>query len=220
MKKRKGFNHFFMNLWRYKALVLMAVPGMLWMIFFFYIPVMANVVAFKNFHISADGFLASLRESPWVGWENFKFLFSSDQAFLITKNTILYNVAFILLNLLISVVFAIIMSELRNKRLVKVYQTMSLLPYFLSWVIISYFVYAFLSPDKGIFNQWITGHGGEAVNWYMNRNIGRLSWCSLVHGKGLVITALFTLHLLWESIRLIMKLLWLMELANGSRSNM
>ena len=144
----------------------MAVPGMLWMIFFFYIPVMANVVAFKNFHISADGFLASLRESPWVGWENFKFLFSSDQAFLITKNTILYNVAFILLNLLISVVFAIIMSELRNKRLVKVYQTMSLLPYFLSWVIISYFVYAFLSPDKGIFNQWITGHGGEAVNWY------------------------------------------------------
>ncbi len=166
MKKRKGFYHFFMNLWRYKALVLMAVPGMLWMIFFFYIPVMANVVAFKNFHISADGFLASLRESPWVGWENFKFLFSSDQAFLITKNTILYNVAFILLNLLISVVFAIIMSELRNKRLVKVYQTMSLLPYFLSWVIISYFVYAFLSPDKGIFNQWITGHGGEAVNWY------------------------------------------------------
>ena len=132
MKKRKGFNHFFMNLWRYKALVLMAVPGMLWMIFFFYIPVMANVVAFKNFHISADGFLASLRESPWVGWENFKFLFSSDQAFLITKNTILYNVTFILLNLLI----------------------------------ISYFVYAFLSPDKGIFNQWITGHGGEAVNWY------------------------------------------------------
>ena len=144
----------------------MAVPGMLWMIFFFYIPVMANVVAFKNFHISADGFLASLRESPWVGWENFKFLFSSDQAFLITKNTILYNVTFILLNLFISVVFAVIMSELRNKRLVKVYQTMSLLPYFLSWVIISYFVYAFLSPDKGIFNQWITGHGGEAVNWY------------------------------------------------------
>ncbi|BDP78598.1 sugar ABC transporter permease [Enterococcus faecium] len=82
------------------------------------------------------------------------------------SDKVVVNVAFILLNLLISVVFAIIMSELRNKRLVKVYQTMSLLPYFLSWVIISYFVYAFLSPDKGIFNQWITGHGGEAVNWY------------------------------------------------------
>ena len=91
MKKRKGLNHFFANLWRYKALVFMAIPGMLWMIFFFYIPVLANVVAFKNFHISADGFLASLRESPWVGWDNFKFLFSSDQAFLITKNTIFAN---------------------------------------------------------------------------------------------------------------------------------
>ena len=132
-----------MNLWRYKALVLMAVPGMLWMIFFFYIPVMANVVAFKNFHISADGFLASLRESPWVGWENFKFYFLRTKHFSSLKIQILYNVTFILLNLLISVVFAIIMSELRNKRLVKVYQTMSLLPYFLSWVIISYFVYAF-----------------------------------------------------------------------------
>lgn len=89
MRKRKGLKGFFGNLWRYKALVLMAIPGMIWMIFFFYIPVLANVVAFKNFHISADGFLASLRESPWVGLENFKFLFSSDQAFLITKNTIL-----------------------------------------------------------------------------------------------------------------------------------
>ena len=58
------------------------------------------------------------------------------------------------------------MSELRNKRLVKVYHTMSLLPYFLSWVVISYFVYAFLSPDKGIINQWITGMGGEGINWY------------------------------------------------------
>lgn len=166
MNKKKSLKGFFSNVWRYKALILMAIPGMLWMIFFFYIPVFANVVAFKNFHISPDGFLASLKESPWVGLDNFKFLFSSDQAFLITKNTVLYNLTFIALNLIISVVFAIIMSELRNKRLVKVYQTMSLLPYFLSWVIIGYFVYAFLSPDKGIFNQWIASHGGKTINWY------------------------------------------------------
>lgn len=127
---------------------------------------MTNVVAFKDFHISPDGFIASLKESPWVGWENFKFLFSSNDAFLITKNTVLYNVTFITLNLVISVFFAIVMSELRNKRLVKVYQTMSLLPYFLSWVIIGYFVYAFLSPDKGIFNQWISSQGGTPINWY------------------------------------------------------
>lgn len=164
--ERSTKNTFFRNIWRYKTLILMALPGMVWMIFFFYIPVLANVVAFKDFHISPDGFMASLKASPWVGWNNFKFLFSSNEAFLITKNTVLYNVAFILLNLFISVFFAIVMSELRNKKLVKVYQTMSLLPYFLSWVIISYFVYAFLSPDKGVFNQWITAHHGTPINWY------------------------------------------------------
>ncbi|MDA9471337.1 ABC transporter permease [Enterococcus sp. 5H] len=166
MKRKSKSAKFWGNVWRYKALIIMAIPAMVWMIFFFYIPVLTNVVAFKDFHISPDGFLASLKASPWVGLENFKFLFSSNDAFLITKNTVLYNVTFITLNLVISVFFAIVMSELRNKRLVKVYQTMSLLPYFLSWVIIGYFVYAFLSPDKGIFNQWITSNGGTPINWY------------------------------------------------------
>lgn len=166
MKKKKGAKLLFDNLWRYKALVIMAIPGMVWMIFFFYIPIFANVVAFKDFQISPDGFLASLQASPWVGFDNFKFLFSSNNAFLITKNTVLYNLGFITLNLIISVFFAVVMSELRNKRLVKIYQTMSLLPYFLSWVVISYFVYAFLSPDKGIFNQMIVNGGGTPINWY------------------------------------------------------
>ena len=158
---------FFRNIWRYKALIIMALPGAIWMIFFFYIPVFANVVAFKDFHIDPDGFLASLTNSPWVGFKNFEFLFSSGAAFDITRNTVLYNVGFITLNLIISIAFAIIMSELRNKKLVKVYQTMSLLPYFLSWVVISYFVYAFLAPgNKGIFNQMIMHNGGMPVNWY------------------------------------------------------
>lgn len=161
--KKKGF---LKNIWQYKALILMALPGVIWFIFFFYIPVLANVVAFKDFHISPDGFLASLRESPWVGFDNFKFLFASNDAWLITKNTLLYNIVFLAFNLFFAIAFAIIMSELRNKKLVKVYHTMSLLPYFLSWVVISYFVYAFLSPDKGIINQWINNMGGESINWY------------------------------------------------------
>ncbi|WP_162930922.1 ABC transporter permease [Lactococcus allomyrinae] len=144
----------------------MVLPGAIWMIFFFYIPVLANVVAFKNFQFSPNGFLDSLMKSPWVGFKNFEFLFKSGAAFEITRNTVLYNLGFIILNLIISVTFAIIMSELRNKRLVKVYQTMTLLPYFLSWVVIGYFVYAFLSVDKGLVNQWLTGHGGTAIQWY------------------------------------------------------
>lgn len=151
---------------RYKALILMALPGMIWFIFFFYIPVMANVVAFKDFRISPDGFFASLKQSPWVGFENFKFLFASSDAWLITRNTLVYNIVFLAFNLFFAIAFAIIMSELRNKRAVKVYHTMSLLPYFLSWVVISYFVYAFLSPDKGILNHLLLSSGKTPINWY------------------------------------------------------
>lgn len=147
-------------------LLLFAIPGAIWMIFFFYIPIMANVVAFKNFHFSPEGFIASLQSSPWVGFKNFEFLFSSNAAWIITRNTVLYNLGFIVLNLIISVFFAVVMSQLRNKKLIKVYQTSMLLPYFLSWVVISYFVYAFISPNQGLINSLITGSGGEAISWY------------------------------------------------------
>ncbi|RST88897.1 sugar ABC transporter permease [Vagococcus humatus] len=144
----------------------MALPGAAWLIIFFYIPVFGNVVAFKDFHLSPNGFLDSLRTSPWVGWNNFKFLFSSSDAFIITRNTVLYNVTFIILNLLLAVTIAVVLSELRSKRMIKIYQTSMLLPYFLSWIIISYFLYAFLSPEQGLFNAIITKGGGEAIDWY------------------------------------------------------
>ncbi|EUJ30347.1 sn-glycerol-3-phosphate transport system permease protein ugpA [Listeria grayi] len=151
---------------RNKAFLAMCLPGVVWLIIFFYIPVFGNVVAFKNFHYAAGGFLQSLKESPWVGLDNFKFLFSSDNAYLITRNTILYNLGFIVIGLIGAVFLAIVMSELRSKLTVKVFQTSMLLPYFLSWVVISYFVYAFLSPDKGLLNSIITSHGGESISWY------------------------------------------------------
>lgn len=149
-----------------KTLLLMSIPGMIWLIIFFYIPVFGNVVAFKNFKISEGGFIKSLMESPWVGLKNFEFLFSSSNAYIITRNTVLYNVAFIILNLIMAVCFAVILSQLRSKKTIKVIQTSMLLPYFLSWVIISYFVYSFLSPEKGLFNAMILSNGGEAISWY------------------------------------------------------
>jgi len=145
------------------------LPGAVWLIVFFYIPVFGNVVAFKDFHISPHGFLDSLRQSPWVGWDNFKYLFSSSDAFIITRNTVLYNGTFIILNLILAVTIAVILSELRSKKLIKVYQTSMLLPYFLSWIIISYFIYAFLSPDKGLFNAIITANNGEPIEWFTTK---------------------------------------------------
>ncbi|MBF0819209.1 ABC transporter permease [Streptococcus acidominimus] len=147
--------------------LLMVLPGVIWLVLFFYIPVFGNVVAFKNYHLTGNGFMDSLANSPWVGLDNFRFLFSSQDAYIITRNTILYNVGFIVIGLIASVAVAIILSELRSKKLVRVYQTTMLFPYFLSWIIISFFVYAFLSPDKGILNHLLEGFGQEGKNWYV-----------------------------------------------------
>ena len=145
---------------------LMVLPGAAWLILFFYIPVLGNVVAFKDYHITGEGFIDSVMKSKWVGFDNFKFLFSSKDAYIITRNTVLYNLAFIFLGLIVSVGIAIIFSELRSKRVVKVLQTSMLFPYFLSWVIISFFTDAFLNVDKGLVNHILTSFGMKAINFY------------------------------------------------------
>ena len=146
--------------------LLMVLPGVAWLILFFYIPVFGNVLAFKDYHITGEGFVDSVMKSKWVGFDNFKFLFSSKDAYIITRNTVLYNLGFIFLGLIVSVGIAIIFSELRSKRVVKVLQTSMLFPYFLSWVIISFFTDAFLNVDKGLVNHILTSFGMKAINFY------------------------------------------------------
>ena len=146
--------------------LLMVLPGAAWLILFFYIPVFGNIVAFKDYHITGEGFIDSVMKSKWVGFDNFKFLFSSKDAYIITRNTVLYNLGFIFLGLIVSVGIAIIFSELRSKRVVKVLQTSMLFPYFLSWVIISFFTDAFLNVDKGLVNHILTSFGMKAINFY------------------------------------------------------
>ena len=149
--------------------LLMVLPGVLWLVLFFYIPVLGNVVAFKDYRHTGNGFIDSVMKSEWIGLDNFKFLFNSSDAYVITRNTLLYNLSFILLGLVFAVGLAIIFSELRSRKMVKVNQTAMLFPYFLSWVIISYFVYAFLSPDKGLVNRWLEVLGFERINWYSDK---------------------------------------------------
>ncbi|MEG3257090.1 sugar ABC transporter permease [Streptococcus suis] len=154
------------NLKQNAIFFLMVLPGVIWLILFFYIPVFGNVIAFKDYRHTGNGFWDSLIQSKWIGLDNFKFLFQSSDAYIITRNTILYNLGFIVLGLIFAVGIAIIFSEMRSKKLVKIYQTITLFPYFLSWVIISFFVYAFLSPDKGLINNILKGMGMDPINWY------------------------------------------------------
>lgn len=151
---------------RNRFMLLMILPGTIWFLIFAYLPMFGTVLAFKDFRISPDGFFASVLNSEWVGFKNFEYLFTTNDAYIITRNTILYNLAFIILGLVIAVGFAIMLSELVNKCTAKVYQTGMFLPHFLSWVIISYFAFTFLSVDKGTLNQIITYFGGEPISWY------------------------------------------------------
>jgi putative aldouronate transport system permease protein len=105
------------------------------------------IIAFKNFNY-ADGFL----NSPWSGFKNFEFLFKSEDAWIITRNTIGYNLVFIFLGLFISVIVALILNELRSKLMSKLFQSVIFLPYFLSWVVVAYLVYSILSPN-GFYNK-------------------------------------------------------------------
>ncbi|TLS48751.1 sugar ABC transporter permease [Paenibacillus antri] len=149
-----------------KAMLLMVLPATVWFLIFSYLPMAGLVIAFKEYRYSRDGFLASILNSAWVGFENFKFLFSTNDAWIITRNTVLYNVVFIVLGLLLAVGMAIVLSEIVNKKLAKVYQTGMFLPHFLSWVIVGYFVFSFLSFDRGVLNQLMEALGLERTQWY------------------------------------------------------
>ena len=149
-------------------LMIMAAPTLVWFLLFSFLPMLGVLIAFKNFHISGGGFIDSFLKSPWVGFKNFEFLFSTNEAFTITRNTLLYNLCFIVLDVAVPVTFALMLHEIRSRRAAKTYQTILFLPYFLSWVVVGSFLYAFLSPDKGIINHMITQSGGTPVSWYTN----------------------------------------------------
>lgn len=159
-------NGFIKNLRRNRELLLMVLPGAIWFLIFSYLPMFGTVIAFKDFRYSRKGFFYSIIHSKWVGLKNFRFLFQTNDAWIITRNTVLYNALFIALGLVISVFFAIILSEISNKVLAKYYQTAMFMPYFLSWVVIAYFAFSFLSVDKGMLNSILVALGFKPVQWY------------------------------------------------------
>jgi putative aldouronate transport system permease protein len=139
----------------------MALPGLIYLFINNYMPMPGIVLAFKNYKARKG-----IYGSPWAGLKNFKYLFATSDAFIITRNTICYNLVFILVNTIAAIAVAIILSELTG-RLKKAYQSVILLPYLLSAVIVSYLVFAFLSPENGFINNSILESlGKEPVSWY------------------------------------------------------
>lgn len=136
---------------------MMALPGIILMILFKYLPLSGIVLAFKQYNIR-DGIFGS----AWNGLKNFEYLFRTKDAWIITRNTLGYNLLFIVLDLVLAVTMAIILNELHQKKAAKVYQTIFMAPYFLSWVVVSFVAYSLLSVDNGFINRAF----GLNVTWY------------------------------------------------------
>lgn len=156
-KKKKKFR------WkRFLPIYLMALPGLIYLFCNNYLPMFGIVIAFKKLNFS-KGILGS----DWAGFDNFKFLFQSGTAWEIIRNTLLYNAAFIIIGTIVAIAFAIFLNEIRNQYAKKTYQTLILLPYLISWVIVSYLVFAFFGAETGIVNNsFLKLFGIDPINWY------------------------------------------------------
>mgnify|MGYP005816374657 FL=1 len=147
---------------KWTPIYLMMVPGALYLLINNYIPMFGLVIAFKQID-----FQKGIFESPWIGFQNFQFLFQTKDAFVITRNTLLYNIAFIILNTVIGIVFAIFICDITWKAGKKVYQSAILFPYLMSWVIVGYIIYAIFSMQYGIANKSILpAFGMDPLMWY------------------------------------------------------
>ena len=139
----------------------MLLPAVLYTLVFAYYPMTGIVMAFKKY-----SYTGGIWGSPWNGLQNFKFFFQSGQAGIVTRNTVLYNLLFILVGTFTQVAVAIFLTEIHGKRFRKISQSMMFLPYFISWVIVGVMAFNIFSSDYGFLNRLITSLGGEKIQFY------------------------------------------------------
>ncbi|AIQ28574.1 MULTISPECIES: ABC transporter permease [Paenibacillus] len=144
------------------SLYLLALPGIIILILFAYLPMSGLILVFKNYNFN-DGIFGS----PWAGFSNFEFFFSSmEDALRATRNTVMLNALYMLTGTFFSVAIAIILNELRSKWFIKITQSVMFFPYFISWIIIGAILFSLLDYDKGILNQLLQSLGLSQMDWY------------------------------------------------------
>lgn len=143
------------------ALFSMMLPGFIYLLINNYIPMAGLTIAFKRFDYSKG-----IWGSEWCGFNNFTYLFKTQDALNIIRNTIGYNLVFIILGNVLAVAVAIMLNNLRGQMNKKIYQTVILIPYLISMVVVSYIVFGFLSQENGFLNKLIVSMGGDPISWY------------------------------------------------------
>lgn len=160
-------------------LYFMLLPGVIYIFINNYIPMAGIVIAFKKYSVKKG-----IWGSEWAGLSNFTYLLKNDASILI-RNTLLYNVAFLILDLVFGIVFAILITDTYNKKLKKIFQSAVLLPFLISIVIVSYIVYAFLSTENGMANTLLEMLGREEIQWYAEPKYWPFILCFVHLWKGM-----------------------------------
>lgn len=142
-------------------LFVFTLPVIISLAIFHYWPLAGNIMAFKDYKYAKGIF-----GSDWNGLKNFEYFFTSQDAVRITRNTILYNGAFIVVGIACAVIVALLLYQITMRGAIKLYQTVMILPRFLSWVIVSYIVYILLNPTSGVLNGILNAVGKSGVQWY------------------------------------------------------
>lgn len=150
-----------MDVVRNRASYLLVLPAMIYTFIFGYLTYPYMLVAFQRFN-----YKKGIINGDWVGLQNFEFFFRSNKAFTITFNTIFLNILFIVFGTLTALAISLLLNELRKRLFLKISQSVMLFPHFISWIVISYVLYAFFSMDMGIINQMLNKLGLASVNWY------------------------------------------------------
>ncbi|RIK52602.1 MAG: sugar ABC transporter permease [Chloroflexi bacterium] len=175
-KKRWGADKVYTNL----SYLLMVLPGAIWLFLFSYLPMPGIVLAFKTYKLSRppqdywiqNKFIYSLIDSPWVGLENFRYLTlptNIASTLMYVRNTVVYNLLFMAVGLVLSVALAVIIFELTNRFWAKLYHSIIFLPYFISWIVVAYVVYA-LGSANGIINNLFSSMGLEPIEVYKEKS--------------------------------------------------
>jgi putative aldouronate transport system permease protein len=149
-----------------KFLLLMVLPGIIFFLIFAYLPMIGIVIAFQKFS-AVKGILGS----DFIGLQNFRFFLGSKDFFRVTFNTLFLNAVFIIVNTSISILIAILLSEINSKLFKKISQSIVILPHFISWTVIALLAEALLSTDSGFINNTLTSFGIEKIQFYRNASL-------------------------------------------------
>ena len=151
------------NAWQ--VYLLGAIP-LLYLFIFNYLPMGGLVIAFKDYRYDKGIF-----GSDWVGFKNFEFFFTSNEFVKITRNTLLLNFLFIFMGIVCAVIVAMFLFDLKSRTKTKVFQTVMITPHFLSWVVVSFMAYGFLSPSNGFINTLLVNLGMDKIEWYSEPSV-------------------------------------------------